>query len=267
MYTDPEAYDRYMGRWSARLAPLFIRFAAIGDGQRVLDVGCGTGVLGLAVTTLMNNAQVVGIDPVPPYVAYARKRTTDSSVRFEVGSAEALSFGDASFDTCMALLVLQEFPDAPHAVAEMRRVTRPGGRVAACQWDFRTGMPMLSVFWDAVEAVNPGTVAARRAAKQETGKRAYQDEDELAALWTAGGLVEVYTTSLDIPMNFASFEDFWSPFLSGATPTTAYAPTLPAEARLALAEHLREKLLGGRPDGPFTLEARALAVRGTVPGT
>ncbi len=126
---------------------------------------------------------------------------------------------------------------------------------------------MFSVFWEAVEAVSPGAVARRKAASRETGRRAYTDQDELAGLWTAGGLAEVDTTCLEIPMDFASFEDFWSPFLSGATPTSSYAGTLPADVRSALAEHLREKLLGGRPDGPFTLEARALAVRGTVPGT
>lgn len=263
MYTNPEGYERYMGRWSARLAPRFMEFADIAEDAFVLDVGSGTGVLGHALTGAGRRPRVVAVDPVADYVDYARRRPGAEGILSGVAGAEALPFADNGFDAALALLILQEIADVPRALAEMRRVTRPGGRVAACQWDFRDGMPMLSLFWQAVAAVAPE--AAREKASRSVSE-GFSDRAALANLWAGGGLVAVGTVGLVVAMEFASFEDYWSPFLDGATPTGVFARDLPEKVRRAVARDLRERILGhDARDRAFTLEARAWAVRGTVP--
>src|SRR5437667_1387 len=126
-YTNPAAYEYFMGRWSARLAPRFAAFAGIRSGERVLDVGCGTGNLSRALIDLAPNIDVIGIDPAASYVDWASRSLRSPRVRFQVGTAEALAFADAAFDAALALLVVQELVDSPRAVREMARVTRRGG--------------------------------------------------------------------------------------------------------------------------------------------
>ena len=213
-----------MGRWSARLAPLFAAFADIRGGGRVLDVGCGTGILCRILLDLDRHIEVVGIDPAASYIDYACRSARSRRARFQVGTAEMLPFVDAAFDNALALLILQELPDAPRALREMARVTRRGGCVAACKWDFGKGLPMLSLFWDAAEAVSFEAVAGYRAAK---GTRPdYPGPKELAALWRACGLTEVRTAALDINMEFASFEDFWLPFPWGGDAALCFCARL-----------------------------------------
>jgi SAM-dependent methyltransferase len=258
-FINPEAYERLMGRWSQRLAPRLIAFAGITDGDRVLDVGAGTGSLSQAVLAVNRRSDVVGIDPSGPYVEFARSRTSDSRARFEVGDAQALPYPDASFDKTLTLLVMNFIPDARKAAAEMRRVTKPGGVVAAAVWDYGDGMTMLRTFWDAAVALDPA------AQPRHERHMPYCRKGELSALWTATGLRETTETSLVIPLAFKSFEDFWQPFLSGQGPSGSYAAGLPRDRQQALREQLRRELLGEKPDMPFMLEARAWAVRGIAP--
>lgn len=259
VFLNPEGYERLIGRWSQRLAPRLIEFAGIADGDRVLDVGVGTGSLSLAVLAGTRRSEVVGIDPSRSYVEYARSRTSDSRARFEVGDAQALAYPDASFDKTLALLVMNFIPDARKAVVEMRRVTKPGGVVAAAVWDYGEGMTMLRTFWDAAVALDS------TAEPRHERHMPYSRKGQLFSLWTATGLKDTKETSLVIPLAFASFEDFWQPFLSGVGPSGSYATSLPRERQYALRERLRQELLGEKPDTSFTLQARAWAVRGIVP--
>lgn len=262
-FSKPEAYGRWMGRWSERLAPGFGRFSGLAEGCRVLDVGAGTGVLGATIVQLFNQVEVVGVEPSVEYVAYARAAHLDPRLSFYVGDAQALPFADNSFDASLALLILQELPDAAVAAGEMRRVTRPGGIVAACQWDFRDGMPMTSLFWQAVQEVSPEAVAQGAAARRTPS--GYSDREALAQLWSEAGLQSPETSRLEITMEFASFDDYWTPFLSNATPTSSFAGTLPPAVRQTVTGALREKLIGSGPDRPFALNAAAVAVRGIAP--
>ena len=157
-YSNPAGYQRFMGRWSARLAPSFIRFAGVEDGERVLDVGCGTGSLSSALLLAGPAIQVVGVDPVPAYVAFARQAVGDPRAEFQTSGVEQLPFPEAAFDAVLACLVLQEVAEPGRALQEMARVTRVGGCVAACQWDFDGGLPMQSIFWDAAKALAPAEV-------------------------------------------------------------------------------------------------------------
>lgn len=260
MFFNAEAYERIMGRWSRQLAPVFLKFAGVGDGDRVLDVGCGTGSLALAAAAAMRSSRIVGVDPSAAYIEHARTRTADGRVTFQVADAQALPFSKASYDASLALLVLNFIPDARRAVREMRRVTRPGGRTAACVWDYSDGMTMLRVFWDTAVALDPDV------APRHEGHMPYCKQGQLAALWSQLGLQQVEEVSLVIRMAFASFDDFWAPFLEGQGPAASYATALPLERQAALRERLRGAVLDGATDRPLTLDARAWAVRGVVGG-
>ena len=262
-FSNPERYELWMGRWSARLAPTFVRFAGLPKGGRFLDVGSGTGALAAALLEGVEDSTIIGIEPSEPYVAYSRRRMRDDRLRFEQGDALAMPFEDDSFDGALALLILQELPDAPKAVQEMRRVTRSGGCVAASQWNFDDGMPMLALFWDAVIEV-VATDAAREAAT-DCMVVDYPDEDALRRLWQAAGLVEVETERHEVDMTFASFEDYWTPFLSNVTPTSSYTGKLEVDQVGEIKSRLRKKVIGDASDRSFSLQAHAWAVRGKVP--
>jgi ubiquinone/menaquinone biosynthesis C-methylase UbiE len=259
-YSNPAAYERLMGRWSARLAPLFAQFVGVREGQRVLDVGCGTGSLSRTLLAASRAIGVVGVDPAADYVEFARQRAANCYATFLVAAAESLPFPDGSFDAAMALLVLQEFDDPNRAVREMARTTRGGGTVAGCLWDFQEGMPMFSLFWQAAEAVAPAAVARRRA--EHTPNR--PSLQALAELWRSVGLAEVRTAGLELSQEFSSFDDFWLPFLTEATPTSEFAIAVNRETGGELANALRRLMPRARPDGSFALPARALAVVGVV---
>ena len=259
MFTMSEGYDRFMGRWSRLLAPQYIAFAGIRDGERVLDVGTGTGSVASAVAAAAPASEIVGIDPSEAFVAYARSRSNLDRVRFEVGNAQALKLEDRSFDQTMSLLVMNFIPDHEKAIGEMRRVTRLGGVVSACVWDYNAGMEMLRFFWDEVVALDP-TMEPRDERHMKLSR-----EGQLGALWRSAGLTEVREGALTIEQRYTSFDDYWAPFLKGAGPGGAYVVSLTDEQRRQLASRLQKRLLGDRPDGAFALNARAWCVRGIVP--
>ena len=256
MFAESAAYERFMGRWSRQLAPLFVGFVGIGASDAVLDVGSGTGELALSIASAMPAVRIVGIDPAAPYVKYAQSRVTGDRVGFQVGDAQKMTFADATFDRVLSLLVMNFIPDHGKALDEMIRVTRPGGVVGAVVWDYGGEMQMLRLFWDEAVARDPSI------AKRDERHMPLCRSGELAALWRAHGLREVVEQPLTFTMTFASFDDFWEPFLGGQGPAGAYAAKLPEADRADLAARLRKRLLGGRADGPITLQARAWAVRG-----
>jgi SAM-dependent methyltransferase len=259
MFSNSDAYDRYMGRWSRRLAPLLTQFAHIEDGQAILDLGCGTGQLSAVVAESAPTCAIAGVDRSPEYVAAARKGVPSPRAHFEVGDAQALRFADGTFDRVLSLLVINFVPDHRRAFREMIRVTRPGGIVAAAVWDYGDGMEMLRTFWDAVVSIDPDA-----ASKDERHSPLCRCGD-LASLWQAHGLNDVDEQPLTVTLDFASFDDYWEPFLTGQGPAGVYASCLPGAWARKLREQLRARLLHGASDRPFTLRARAWAVRGAVP--
>lgn len=247
MFSESDGYERFMGRWSRRLAPLFVTFAGVTEGDRVLDVGSGTGALSAAAAAV-ESVQVTGIEPSPAYVRYAREHVDG---RFQVGDALALPFPDDAFDKTLSMLVLNFVPDAPAALQQMIRVTRPGGVVAAAVWDYGDGMQMLRTFWDAAVALDPG------AAPRDERHMPLCTRGALTELWHAQGLRDVDEQPLTIDLAFASFDDYWQPFLGGQGPAGVYVSSLSESARRALESRLRA-------DVDLTLRARAWAVRGVV---
>jgi SAM-dependent methyltransferase len=258
-FADARGYELLMGRWSNALGREFVKFAGITDGARFLDVGCGTGSLTDAILTATRPAEVVGVDPSPTFVALARDRFGDARARFEAGDAQRLAFPDGHFTCAASMLVLNFVPDPARAAAEMRRVTHGGGLVATCVWDYGGEMTMLRRFWDAAVALDPS------AAPRHEGGMPLCRAGELGALWCATGLERVREGPIVIATRFASFDDFWKPFLSGVGPSGGYAASLPSTMAQALEARLRADLWNDRPDEARTLPARAWAVVGTVP--
>jgi len=259
MFSEAEAYERFMGRWSQRLAPLFMKFAGIQNGDAVLDVGSGTGVVALHIATAVSSSQITGVDSSSDYVDFAQKRASTSKVHFEVGDAQQLHFSDSTFDRTLAVLVMNFIPDRTKALHEMIRVTRPAGVVAAAVWDYGEGMEMLRIFWD--EAVARDPVIASRDERHMPLSR----KGELEAFWRENGLFEVQEQPLTLRLDFSSFDDFWTPFLAGQGPAGAHVASLSAEQRSNLQKQLCRRLLGDGPDRLISLQARAWAVKGVVP--
>lgn len=258
MFGDAQAYERFMGRWSSQLAPLLVRFAALPTSGRVLDVGSGTGALAFSLAETFPNLHVLGIDPAAEYVAYANSRNPyPGRATFETGDAQHLRHASGSFDHCLSLLVVNFIPDRAKALAELKRVTRPGGSVSAAVWDYPDGMRMLRHFWDAAVAIDPS------AARRDESHMPLCRSGELGGFWRKAGLTGVSETALDLAMKFASFADYWDPFLLGQGPAGAYLRSAGSH-REAIRDELKRRLRVEAEEKPFTLAARAWAVRGIV---
>jgi SAM-dependent methyltransferase len=257
---DALGYQQTMGRWSSRLAPPFIQFAGIADATRILDVGCGTGSLAFALADKLPRASIVGMDYSQAFVAYAQSQSSNPRLQFEQGDAAGLRYADGAFDATLSLLVLNFVPAAEQAAREMRRVTRPGGLVAAAVWDFKGGLTFLRVLADTAAVLDAGGAAFR--AKQFSAP--FTGPGELAATWSAMGLTDVVQTSLTIRMEFASFADYWTPWLSGQGTVGAYLTGLDEGKLAQLEQHMRRAYLAGADDGPRSFAATAWAVRGFV---
>ena len=258
---DGAGYEAQMGRWSRRLAPLLIGFADLDGRGRVLDVGCGTGSLSFALARMPGLSVIHGIDLSAPYIEYARARSGDSRIGFDVADACELPFQDHSFDHTLSCLVLQFIPDAGRAVREMRRVTRPGGIVAATTWDTRGGLLSFRMFFDTAAALDPDA-AARRA---EACRRPLAQPGGLTHAWREAGLLNVEECSLTIRMEYAHFGDYWSAIDGRDGPYADYLQTLEPARKEAIRNAVRAAYLDGDPDGPRSHAATAWAVRGSAP--
>jgi SAM-dependent methyltransferase len=250
---DGDGYELQMGRWSRRLAPLFVEFARIGKARRVLDVGCGTGNLGLFLAQH-------GLE-CAAYVEYARRRSDDARLTFQIGDARSLPFSAEHFDHALAMLALQFVPHPELAVHEMRRVTRRGGRVAAATWDTRGGFVALRLVLDAAAMLDEAGRRARSAAYTRPLSR----PGELARVWSDAGLINVVQGSVTIRMEFGSFVDFWAPIGGTEGPVAEYVGGLGLEGAERLREAVRLAYLDGETDGPRSYAATAWVVKGTVP--
>jgi SAM-dependent methyltransferase len=252
-----DAYEPYVGRWSRLVAREFVRWLAVPPGSRLLDVGCGTGALTKTVLEHTAPSEVVGIDPSAAYIALAGARMDeDPRAHFEIGDAQALRAAAATFDVVVSGLVLNFVPRPELAVAEMARVTRSGGTVAAYVWDYAEGMQLMRYFWDAAGALDP------KAKELDEGRRFWLCKPEpLIRLFLTAGLEDVEVRAIEVPTYFRDFDDYWSPFLGGQGPAPSYAMSLSEQRRA----ELRERIRAGLPsdvEGGIPLNARAWAVRG-----
>jgi SAM-dependent methyltransferase len=251
-----DAYEFFVGRWSRLVAHEFVAWLALGSYRHWLDVGCGTGSLTRTINEDAARSEVIGIDPSEGFVAAARRCTPAKLAAFAVGGAQQLPFSDGSFDVAVAGLVLNFVLDSAEAIAEMRRVVRSGGTVAAYVWDYAGGMQLLRYFWDAAVALDSA------AEDLDEGRRFPICQPEtLRALFENSAFDRTEVHTIEVLTAFESFDDYWAPFLGGQGPAPAYCMALSAGRRAALADRLRSTLPTA-PDGSIRLTARAFAVRG-----
>ena len=258
-WADADAYERYMGRWSRSLARDFVRWLAVPPSAGWLEVGCGTGSLTTAICEDGAPASVVACDAADDFVAFCRERLRYPALTVVASPKDGLPAGASGFDAVVSSLVLNFLPDTNRALVQMRAACRPGGRVAACVWDYAEGMEFLRAFWDAAVAVDPGAAALHEGARLPLCR-----PDALRAAFVSAGLEAVEVAALTIPTPFASFEDFWAPFVDGPGPAPSYLASLSPESRRLLEERLHA-LLFPAEGKPARLRARAWAVRGYSP--
>ena len=252
------AYERYVGRWSRRVASEFLRWLALPPGLAWADVGCGTGALTSTILTEGEPASVRGIDSSAGFVTQARQRVAASHVRFETGDATHLPWESGVCDVAVSGLVLNFVSDHESMVREMARVTKPGGRIAAYVWDYAGGMQMMRRFWDAAIAVSPYD------AKLDQAERFPLCQPQpLQALFERARLKSVAVRPIEIETLFQDFDDYWEPFLgqTGAAPT--YLASVSDEVRQGIRRHL-ESHLARTEDGRIAMTARAWGVQGVV---
>ncbi|HTQ73031.1 MAG TPA: class I SAM-dependent methyltransferase [Burkholderiales bacterium] len=255
-FDDSAAYERAMGRWSRAVAPVFLRWLAPPANARWLDVGCGTGVLAHTLLELCSPASVAGIDPAPAQIAQASRGPAAGRASFEVGDACALPFTDASFDVVASALALNFVPDRPRALAEMRRVARPGGAVATYLWDFTEEMSPSGPLRRAMRRFGvevppiPGTAESRLEA--------------IRTLFHGAGLERIETRTIDVCLAYEDFEDFWKAQTPGYAPTTKVIASLSEGDRTRLKRSVREQLPAA-PGGVIEYFARANAIKARVP--
>lgn len=245
-----DAYDRFMGRYSVLLTAQMATLADVRPGQRVIDVGCGTGALVRELVERVGAGSVAAVDPSESFVAATTSRYPGVDVRH--ASAESLPFDDATFDAALAQLVVHFMADPAAGLREMRRVTRTGGSVVACVWDHAGGQGPLGLFWWAAQELDPGVHDESGLAGARAG--------HLGELFAAAGLRDIEQRTLDADLEHRSFDAWWEPFAKGVGPAGAYVATLPADRQLALRERCRDEL----GSGPFIIPARAWAARGSA---
>ena len=258
---DGGAYERFIGRWSRRVAEELGPMAEPFPDGPLLDVGTGTGSVAVALKQRYPNRDVLGVDVSVPYLDFARVRDDARGVEFGVADACDLGLETGRFAASFALLVLNFVKDAAAAAREMARVTKPGGAVVACGWDFRGGLVYQRLLWDSAAVLDPK--AAEMRAKLFSGALALPDG--MTELLKGAGLADVTRRSVTIRMDFANFDDYWQPLLGGQGPVGGYVAALPEDKRDAVENAVREAFLSGAPDGPRSLAATAWVVRGTVP--
>ncbi|MCI0388025.1 MAG: class I SAM-dependent methyltransferase [Acidobacteria bacterium] len=250
------AYDALMGRWSKIVAQDFVTWLAMSASCRWLDVGCGTGALTTVIISAASPSEVWGIDPSEEYIAYARDTLAHDRCHFLVADAQVLPGQLVGFDAAVSALALNLVAEPRTALAEMTRVTRPGGVVAVYVWDFAGEMQLLRYLWNVATELDP----AARDLDQATCFPICHP-DRLRELFEGVGLTEVQVQPINIPTVFRNFDDYWSPFLTGHGRAAGYVMSLDDQLRSTLRDCLRA-VLPINADGSIHLTARAWACRG-----
>ena len=258
VWTNTNAYEAIMGRWSSPAAQVALEWLALPPGLAWLDVGCGTGALTRAILDMANPREVLGVDPSPEFLALAAKQLPQERIRFAAGNAHSLPADDGIFDVIISGLMLSFVQDPQTAIIEMARVVRQGGTVCSYIWDVEDERQFTRPFWKAAMAVDPAISAL-----DPRTLFTVRSTEGLAAIWQAAGLHDIMVDTISIPTVFRDFDDYWQPcLLDGTTPIQKYARSLGSEEQAVLREQLRA-ILPTAADGSITLVGRIAIARGT----
>ena len=254
-WNDGDPYEYFMGRWSNLVAPEFLNWLNMPTLSSCLEIGCGTGALSEAIFKYSMPKQYCGIDPSDGFISKAKYRLQGKG-EFKVGSASDLPFENDVYDFIVSGLALNFFPDLEKALAEMKRVSKSNGIIAAYVWDYSGRIDLLRYFWNAAISIDP------QSHKLDEGVRfPICNLNNLKSAFQSAGLSEIEVGTLDINMPFENFKDYWNPFLGRQGPAPAYFDSLSIESQ----EELRSKIYDQLPieaDGSIRLLGRALAVKG-----
>ena len=260
-YVDGDAYEKFVGRWSRAIGQEFLDWLSVPDGLKWIDVGCGTGAFTSVILDRCAPETVVGIDAMELQIIGAKKFVKDERVRFDLGDAQSLAFEDDNFDAAVSALVLNFVPDHKRMVAEMSRVTRPAGTVAAYIWDFAGGGESAQHLSAAISA-RDSEARARIAAIRNDDRTLLES---LSGLFQEARLEDVESRSITIDVSYPDFESYWDTTTAFASPPVSYANSLPPDDLQRFKDEVRN-LLPSTSDGDIRYAARVSAVRGTVPG-
>jgi ubiquinone/menaquinone biosynthesis C-methylase UbiE len=258
VFSAGDKYDRMTGAWSRLLAPLFVDFMQIQDGESVLDVGCGTGNLALAIAEKRRATKIVGVDLSKGFIEYAREKSSDLRLILEQGDVQNLPYAADSFDRAMAMLVIHFVPDKAKAISEMKRVTKRGGAIGTALWDAPPGMSPNQPLWDAAKTLGlPADIPSASGSAPNSAAGSTKLLSEV-------GLERVTVADIVIERRFSSFDEYWFPLATGEGVPGKFLGSLSPEQKTAVKDQLRKNLLGDRRDGSFSIKARAWTARGTV---
>src|ERR1700704_5033913 len=258
--SDGAAYEFWLGRWSRRLANVFLDFVEFSEAGELLDVGCGTGALTFAMADRWPGRPVIGVDIAAPFISYAQSRRSGDRPTFEIGDACALKYADGRFAGVAAHLVFLFIPKPEVALREMRRVTRSGGTVAAVVWDSRGGLVFQRMLWDNAVAIDPNA----RVSRNNLFANPVAIPGGLAGFFNEAGVTKIDTQSVTIRMDYENFEDYWQSFQGGQGPVGVYFTNLDLALKARIKEAVCDAYCSGSADGPRSLTASAWAVQGKV---
>lgn len=254
-----EAYDAFMGKWSRKVARLFLEWLAPAPRSHWLELGCGTGALTQAICAFADPASIAACDPSPEFIAYARNKSSGCAATFFTADSESLPDSEGGFDFAVSGLVLNFLPDPLRSLRSMKARLRVGGVLAAYVWDYQDGMEMLRVFWEEAVALDPAAGHL-----SERHRFPISQPEPLGELFHRAGLSSIDIKPLQLSMVFEDFDAYWTPFLGGTGPAPAYVHSLSPDARSQLEGRLRLRNPTS-PDGSIRLAARAFGIRGVVP--
>ncbi|MDP3257482.1 class I SAM-dependent methyltransferase [Bosea sp. (in: a-proteobacteria)] len=254
-FDDGAAYELLMGKWSQLVGDVFLDWLSLPSGLRWIDVGCGNGAFTQLVVDRFAPAEVQGVDPSSGQLVFARKRSAARLAKFQQGDAMALPFDDHRFDAAVMALVIFFVPEPAKGVAEMVRIVRPGGWVSAYAWDIPgRGFPLAAI----QDEMLPFGIVPMRPPHPEVSRM-----DALLELWESAGLEHLNSREIVVQREFASFEEFWTIGLTGASIGEQIASLTKIDAKL-LKERVRLRLPADA-QGRITYSARAHAIVGRVP--
>ena len=253
-FDDGAAYERYMGKWSQLAGEIFLEWLAPRSGVRWLDVGCGNGAFTEMIIERCAPVSIQGVDPSEAQLAFARTRRASSVAQFQKGDAMALPFPDSTFDVAVMPLVIFFVPDPAKGVAEMARVVRPGGIVAAYSWDMLGGGFPYDVLHAELRALG---VAVPRPPSPDASRI-----DVMRDLWAGANLTNVETRDIAVQRTFANFDEFWTIVVGSPSVGAVLSAMAPDESEL-FQIRMRTRLPADST-GQITCSGRANAIRGQV---